>query len=104
MAKTWRARSRARLALALSACLLVGAAVSAAAAKANPGDRGGALSAITTLAVSPVGQLVDGQQVTVTGTGLIPGQPFTLEECSAVVTGSADCDPHTAVPGTINTN
>src|SRR5436305_3686183 len=104
MAKIRRARSGARLALALSACLLAGAAVSAVPAKANPGDRGGALSAITTLAVSPVDQLIDGQQVTVTGTGLIPGQPFTLEQCAAVVTGSGDCDSHTAVAGTINSN
>src|SRR3954453_3006121 len=95
---------RTRFALALSASVLVGATVLAPPSMANPGDRGGALSAITTLAVSPVDQLIDGQRVTVTGTGLIPGQPFTLEECAAVVTTSADCDSHTAVAGTINTN
>ena len=82
--------------------MLVGA-TAAAPAIANVGDRGGALSAVTTLAVSPVDHLVGGQTVTVTGTGLIPMQPFTLEECAAVVTGSGDCDPTTAVHGTINT-
>ena len=71
---------------------------------ANPGDRGGALPGITTLAVSPVDQLIDGQKVTVTGTGLIPSQPFTLEECAAVVAGAGDCDATTAVHGTINMN
>jgi hypothetical protein len=84
--------------------VLLGVTATAVPASANPGDRGGPLSAVTTLSVSPVDQLVDGQRVTVTGTGLIPGQPFTLEECAAVVSGSADCDPHTAVAGTINTS
>ena len=95
---------RTRLAIAISACVLIGATATAVPAKARPGDRGGALPAVTTLAVSPVDQLIDGQQVTVTGTGLIPGQPFTLEECAAAVTGSGDCDPHTAVAGTVNTS
>src|SRR3954451_23573691 len=94
---------RTWLALVLSASVLGGAKVMGAPSVANTGDRGGALPGITTLAVSPVDRLIDGQTVTVTGTGLIPGQPFTLEECAAVVTSSADCDPHTAVAGTINT-
>ncbi len=80
------------------------AAASTVPAMANVGDRGGALPQVTTLAVSPVERLIDGQTVTVTGTGLIPAQPFTLEECAAVVTGSADCDASTAVHGTINTS
>ena len=104
MARIGRARSRTRLAIALTASLLIAATAAAAPSIASPGDRGGALPGITTLAVSPVDQLIDGQNVTVTGTGLIPGQPFTLEECAAVVTGSGDCDPATAVHSTINTS
>jgi hypothetical protein len=104
MARIGRARSRTRLALALSASVLVGVTATAAPSMANPGDRGGALPAVTTLAVSPVDHLIDGQKVTVTGTGLIPSQPFTLEECAAVVAGAGDCDAGTAVAGTINTS
>src|SRR4051794_20359523 len=95
---------RTSLAIAVSACALVVATVTGVPAKANPGARGGALPGVTTLAVSPVDHLIDGQQVTVTGTGLIPGQPFTLEECAAVVTSASDCDTSTAVHGTINSN
>src|SRR4051812_7304564 len=104
MAGIGRGKSRTKLAVALSAALLVGATALAGPSVASPGDRGGLLPGVTTLAVSPVDHLLDGQQVTVTGTGLIPGQPFTLEECAAVVAGSSDCDASTAVHGTINTN
>ncbi|MBV9284124.1 MAG: hypothetical protein JO176_05895, partial [Acidimicrobiia bacterium] len=88
----------------MSAAVLAGAALTAAPSIANPGNRGGTLPGVTTLAVSPVDRLVDGQTVTVTGTGLIPMQPFTLEECAAVVTSSNDCDPTTALHSTINTS
>jgi len=93
-----------RTRLAIGCCALVLLAAAARPALANPGDRGGSLPGVTTLAVSPVDRLIDGQVVTVTGTGLIPGQPFTLEECAAVVTGSGDCDAATAVHATINTS
>ncbi|MBV8385480.1 MAG: right-handed parallel beta-helix repeat-containing protein, partial [Acidimicrobiia bacterium] len=88
----------------MSAAVLAGAALTAAPSIANPGNRGGTLPGVTTLAVSPVDRLVDGQTVTVTGTGLIPMQPFTLEECAAVVTSTNDCDPTTALHSTVNTS
>lgn len=91
-------RLRGSLAVAL-ACL---AAVAAGLAGVVPSPAGAAGQAGAAgppgLSVEPGVDLVDGQQVTVTGTGFTAGSDVTLHQCLSGPVGPVDCDLGTATP------
>ena len=71
----------------LTVALLVGAAGTATTSGATPSNGGS-----PALSVDPPVDLVDGQDVTVHGTGFVPGSRAVVHQCENAPVGPVDCE------------
>ena len=105
MSVTTTAKSRRRPALAVVAALVfccgLPLSMSSAAAAGNCGHGPGSecTNNGSHIVVSPFKGLVNGQMVTVRGTGFIPNGGIDAEMCAAVVHSQKACDINTAQTG-----
>ncbi len=83
-----------RWSLALAAACLGAVAAGLAAVVPSPVDASGETGAAEapSLSVDPADDLVDGQHVTVTGTGFAAGSRVAVHQCRSAPVGHVDCD------------